>query len=78
MYNSLDHPLARPAQSQPPAAAGRLASVFSARLGALLGTWSARTRQRRELAALDDRLLRDVGLSRETALREAEKPFWRR
>lgn len=78
MYNSLDHPLARPAQAQPLAAAGRLASVFATRLGALLGTWSARTRQRRELAALDDRLLRDVGLSRETALREAEKPFWRR
>ncbi len=36
-----------------------------------------RRQGRQELAELDDRLLRDVGISREQALREAAKPFWR-
>jgi uncharacterized protein YjiS (DUF1127 family) len=42
--------------------------------------WIARSRQRRrlgELADLNDYLLRDIGVSREEALREAAKPFWR-
>jgi uncharacterized protein YjiS (DUF1127 family) len=33
-------------------------------------------RQRRQLARLDDRALEDLGLSREEALREAERPIW--
>jgi uncharacterized protein YjiS (DUF1127 family) len=37
-----------------------------------------RGRQRRALGALDDRLLRDVGLTRAEARRECAKPFWRR
>ena len=41
-----------------------------------LSLWRARIRQRRALARLDDRLLRDVGLSRDQARREAAKPFW--
>jgi uncharacterized protein YjiS (DUF1127 family) len=38
-----------------------------------------RSRQRRDLRQLarDERLLADIGLSREQALREAAKPFWR-
>ena len=42
--------------------------------------WNERSRQRRrlgELADLNDELLRDIGVSREEALREAAKPFWR-
>jgi uncharacterized protein YjiS (DUF1127 family) len=35
-------------------------------------------RQRRVLTQLDDRSLRDIGLTRAEALREAGKPFWRR
>ena len=34
-------------------------------------------RQRRELLALDDRMLKDIGLSRADAFREGRKPFWR-
>jgi len=33
-------------------------------------------RSRRQLAELDDRLLRDIGLDRATARREADKGFW--
>jgi uncharacterized protein YjiS (DUF1127 family) len=36
-----------------------------------------RARQRRALARLDDRLLRDVGLSRADVEREYSRPFWR-
>jgi uncharacterized protein YjiS (DUF1127 family) len=37
-----------------------------------------RWRQRRLLAQLDERMLRDIGISRSQALAEADKPFWRR
>ncbi len=42
-----------------------------------LAAWSSREAQRRHLLELDERLLRDVGLSREDAEAEAAKPFWR-
>lgn len=43
-----------------------------------LVAWAGRRRQRLDLDELDDRLLSDIGLTREAARREAEKPFWRR
>lgn len=33
-------------------------------------------RERRRLATLDDHILRDIGLTRDEALREAERPAW--
>jgi uncharacterized protein YjiS (DUF1127 family) len=36
-----------------------------------------RRRQRAALADLDDRLLRDIGVARDAARREAATPFWR-
>ena len=36
-----------------------------------------RRRQRRALLALDDHLLKDVGLSRADVERECRHPFWR-
>jgi uncharacterized protein YjiS (DUF1127 family) len=38
---------------------------------------SERRRQRHALAALDDHLLRDVGLTRSAIRMEVSKPFWR-
>jgi len=36
-----------------------------------------RWRERRMLETLDDRMLRDIAISRSQALAEACKPFWR-
>jgi len=44
---------------------------------ATLQVWYERNRQRRHLARLDDRLLRDIGLDRATVELEVMKPFWR-
>ena len=37
----------------------------------------SRAEQRRALAALDDRMLKDVGIAPGEAAREIAKPFWR-
>jgi uncharacterized protein YjiS (DUF1127 family) len=49
---------------------------FVTRLFDQLITWLERTRQRRHLGELDDRLLRDIGLSRAEVEREISLPFW--
>jgi uncharacterized protein YjiS (DUF1127 family) len=46
-------------------------------LRALVGEWFRRIESRRELAGLGYRELRDIGITRVDALREADKPFWR-
>jgi uncharacterized protein YjiS (DUF1127 family) len=51
--------------------ASRLAGVPD-----LLLLWSDRARQRRRLYALDDRMLRDMGIDRAAAWSEAQKWFW--
>lgn len=39
--------------------------------------WIERSHQRRQLAKLDDIMLKDVGLSRADVNREINKSFWR-
>ena len=39
--------------------------------------WQERANQRHALATLDDRQLKDIGLSRADVVREISKPFWR-
>ncbi len=46
-------------------------------LAAIVRRWRARIRERRSLAAIDERLLRDIGINRLDAAREYTKPFWR-
>jgi uncharacterized protein YjiS (DUF1127 family) len=41
-----------------------------------LFTWLERARQRRHLGELDDRLLRDIGLSRVEVEQEISRRFW--
>lgn len=36
-----------------------------------------RWRQRQAMRELDERLLRDIGITREQAIKEAQKPFWK-
>ncbi len=58
----------------------RLGAGLTSALPALwetLLTWQERASQRRLLASLEDRMLKDVGISRADAEREASKPFWR-
>lgn len=42
-----------------------------------LYTWQQRHRMRHELRHLDERMLRDMGISRYDAVREARRPFWK-
>lgn len=56
------------------ASAGRIALL----LLDLLSTWFDRARQRRHLHALDDRMLKDIGLTRADVEFEAQKHFWMR
>ncbi len=39
--------------------------------------WQERHSQRRQLMRMDDRLLKDIGVSRARARAEFDKPFWR-
>lgn len=43
---------------------------------ACIAIWHDRAEGRRHLARMDDRLLRDVGISRADAWQEARKPWW--
>jgi uncharacterized protein YjiS (DUF1127 family) len=51
-------------------------SVVGHLLRAAWATWD-RQRQRRALLDLDAHTLRDIGITREEALNEGLKPFWR-
>jgi len=52
------------------------ANVVTRVLDVVFG-WLERSRQRRHLAELDDRLLRDIGISRAEVEAEMSRPFWR-
>ena len=44
---------------------------------ATLREWRQRSRERAQLAGLDDRMLRDIGLTHADAEFLANKPFWK-
>ena len=45
-------------------------------LRALFIEWGSRARARYELSMMNDRELRDIGLTRTDAANECDKPFW--
>ena len=53
------------------------AGSLAVRLTSVLETWADRRRQRLTLQGLSAYALKDIGLSRSEAEREARKPFWR-
>jgi uncharacterized protein YjiS (DUF1127 family) len=55
----------------------RLPKAVFGRAVAVLREWRQRSRERAQLATLDERMLRDIGISRGDVLREINKPFWR-
>lgn len=55
----------------------RLLQQVLTKIGSELGEWRRRSRDRRALAAMSERSLRDIGLTRYDATYEASKPFWR-
>jgi uncharacterized protein YjiS (DUF1127 family) len=63
----------------PPALGGLWLAWLASRLRHLpdqLLMWLERSRQRRVLGAMDDRMLRDIGVSRGAAFAETRKWFW--
>ncbi len=68
--------LASGAGGSTPRRRGQAAPVIVSVLD-LLSTWFERARQRRHLHALDDRMLKDIGLTRADVEFEAQKHFWR-
>lgn len=57
------------------AAASGLGRSFRSILNRL-ARWRERYEQRTHLASMNERMLKDVGISRADAVREARKPFW--
>lgn len=53
-----------------------LAGTYTA-FNQIFVTWRRRAKERRELANLDHRAIRDIGLSPSEIQFEANKPFWR-
>jgi uncharacterized protein YjiS (DUF1127 family) len=53
-----------------------LAGTYTA-FNQILAGWRRRARERRELATLDSRTIRDLGLSQSDVQFEVNKPFWR-
>jgi uncharacterized protein YjiS (DUF1127 family) len=53
-----------------------LAGTYTA-FNQILAGWRRRARERRELATLDRRTIRDLGLTPSDVQFEANKPFWR-
>jgi uncharacterized protein YjiS (DUF1127 family) len=52
--------------------------AFLVRVLDLIGDWQDRAAERHRLLALDDRMLRDIGVDRSTAVAEGGKTFWER
>jgi uncharacterized protein YjiS (DUF1127 family) len=72
----------RPQSSVPVVKANVLRSIARAADRALWGildilcTWQESARQRHALLAMDDHMLKDIGISRAAADLEGSKPFW--
>jgi len=71
------HPLNTATKNTLEGRAGRLWAAILEPVARQLADWSYRRNSRRRLQAMDGHMLNDIGLSREDALTEGLKPFWR-
>ena len=55
-----------------PSNSGRWVKIYEVFL-----EWQKRIKDRAALGSLDDRMLKDIGISRAAAWSEARKPFWK-
>ena len=58
------------------APAARMLRNAAVWLALALLRWQELAQQRRRLLALDDRMLKDIGITRSEALAEGTRPFW--
>ena len=56
----------------------RLFKSDAGELFALLTVWQKRAAMRHHIRTLDNRMLKDIGVSRAGITAEAQKPFWRK
>jgi uncharacterized protein YjiS (DUF1127 family) len=56
---------------------GRIIDFLAAHIWACICTWMAQNRDRRALARASDRLLKDIGVSREAVSLDTYNGFWR-
>jgi len=66
---------ARTAAAKPLRAFGKVRRVVVIFLNKLV-TWQERAEQRHALSELNDRMLKDIGVSAADAYKETRKPFW--
>jgi uncharacterized protein YjiS (DUF1127 family) len=72
--------LSAPDSSQPGRPFVRLVRAVDSAFGAAMNTlfiWDRRHRDRLHLTSLDERMLRDIGITSADVEHEAAKPFWR-
>jgi uncharacterized protein YjiS (DUF1127 family) len=74
---SILRPLVRKHKEKPDCDRTGILPHVLGRIGSEVGEWRRRLRDRRALATMSDRSLRDIGLTRYDADWEARKPFWR-
>lgn len=55
----------------------RLVAKEAHEIFAILLTWQRRKAMRYLMAEMDERILKDIGISRADAQKEASKPFWK-
>ena len=76
MANTLDHSAFSECTCRNAGTDRATLATSAAAMARVVQRWNQRSRQRTVLRKLDAAQLRDMGISREDALREAAKPFW--
>lgn len=66
------------AKAAPGAEWRRLPKAALVNAATVLREWRRRSRDRAQLATLDERMLRDIGVSPGDVWAETSKPFWRK